>query len=157
MKKVGLGLIVVAVLGLFATLALTGPTDEQLIQEALQQSIQASREGKPGGVLEYLSRSLTYNDAPVGDRSEIAQFIRNSKPDVQVLDPKPRIEGDKAAIVSPVTVSMQLGPFQGEQRLDRVRITFTREMGTRWIVVPAPKWRVSDIVVEGLDAVAPLK
>lgn len=145
---------IVAVLGalLLAALAapaIFGPSDRVLIQQTMDEAIAASREGRAGGVLENLSRSIRYNDMPVENPREVAEFIRKGRPDVTVMDMTPRIEGDSATIESPVTVSLRYGPLPMTQTLPKVRFTLRREVGTRWLLIPAPKWRLVSIEADG--------
>jgi hypothetical protein len=144
---VGLGGLLLAVL---AAPALLGPSDRALIQQTMDEALRASREGRPGGVLENLSRSIRYNDMPLDNPQEVAEFIRNGRPDVTVADMSPDIQGGMATIESPVTVSLRYGPLPMTQTLPKVRFTLRKEVGTRWLVVPAPKWRLVSIEADGV-------
>ncbi len=145
MKAWAIGIAVVVLLGVLAFPFVFGPSDQQLIQQALDDSVAASREGRPGGVLEYLSHSLKYNDEAVGNRSEVATFIKNSHPQVVIENPTPTINGNTATIVSPVTLTFGLGPVGTPVRLQKVEITLSKETGTRFLILPSPKWRVSEV------------
>ncbi len=151
-RKVLLGIVVVALLAFGSRVFLFGPSDRTLILEALDRSIQASQEGKPGGVLEYLSRSLTYNGQPVTNRSELGQFIKENRPKVTVLRREPVIQENSAYIDSPVEIFVGIGPIGRPIQIQMVRIGFRKETGTRWLVVPYPKWRVDSVDVKEFDA-----
>lgn len=142
---------IVGVLAVVLLVVLSAPNDRQLIQEAIDESIQASQEGKPGGVLEYLSNSLTYNNVPAGNRREIGEFIKTFKPKVTVLEPEPTIDGNTATIVSPVELALGVGPISKPFTIEQVRITLRKETGTRYGILPWAKWRVSDVVAEKFD------
>ncbi|MBS1723743.1 MAG: hypothetical protein JSS66_12410 [Armatimonadetes bacterium] len=128
-----------------------GPSDRQLIAQALQDSCQASREGRPGGVMDYLSSSMRYNGEPIGDRREVARYIKQTRPEVVILNPTPVINGQTATVVSPVEVKISIGPMPVSMRLENVRITLSRETGFKWLVVPAPKWRITEIKADEID------
>jgi hypothetical protein len=142
---------VVAVLAAVAVPFASSPSDEALIQEALDRAVQSSREGKPGGVLEHLSKSMTYNEIPVDNRAEVAKFIREGKPEVTIEDPRPQIAGGEALVVSPVVVGVRYGPVPIETRIPKVTIVLQREVGRKWLVFPAPVWRITRVTAEGWD------
>lgn len=130
--------------------ALVGPSDKELIRQTMAEAVKAGREGRPGGVLESLSRSIRYNDMPVEDPRAVAEFVRKSKPDVTLLNPEPTIEGSQATIVSPVTLTLRYGPVPMTQTIPDVRFVLRREVGTRWLFIPAPKWRLVSIEAAGV-------
>jgi hypothetical protein len=119
----GGGALVLALIGMFVASLLNQPSDKQLILQALDESIAASRAGRPGGVLEYLSRNLTWNGDEGVNRMEIADYIKRAK-------------------LSMLGQSM-------EETLDRVTITFAAESGTKNLVIPVRKWRIIKVDVEG--------
>ncbi len=142
-----------AALGAFAALFLVriyafGPSDTQLIWEALDRSCQASRRGEPGGVMDQLSRSLTFNEEPVEDRHEIAKAIRLSKPEVTLAHSEPAIQGRRAQVVTSARVRLNYAGVNIDQSIPRVVIRLQKETGFRWLVMPYPKWRVVDVTVE---------
>lgn len=146
-KKVAAGLVLVALIALGLGAYLSGPSDEQLVREALQDSIEASRNGQPGGVLEHLSRSLTFNEVPVESRQDVANFIRNSRPSVELLtsDPPIRFEGSTAEMVADFHVAVAFGMVSIDQSIRGVVVRFRRESGTRWLVLPASRWRIAEV------------
>lgn len=126
-------------------LALNQPSDETLIRTALTEAIQASKEGQPGPVLDFISRTATYNGQQADDRREIGRYIQQYRPSVTVLRPVPTIEGDTATIVSPVKLEMRLLALQGSAEIPNVTIQLRRETALKWFVVPTNKWRVASI------------
>ena len=151
MKAIAICLALLAVFGIMAVPFLFGPTDDQMIRDALKESIKASREGRPGGVMEYLSNSLKYNDEEATDRTSIADYIKRAKPEVSVDDPTPRISGESAMVVSPVTVNLTYGPVSFPVRIEHAEITFAKETGRRFLVLPAPVWRIRSIKADEVD------
>ncbi|MCC6402855.1 MAG: hypothetical protein IT207_02485 [Fimbriimonadaceae bacterium] len=146
------GLVVAAILA--APLVFL-PSDHDLVVEALDEAVVAGREGRPGGVMEHLSRSIRYNNVPLEDRAAVAEFIRTGKPDVEVLHKEPSIQGDSATIFSPVRVDFRYGPLQVSQTVEDVRFEFRKETGTRWLVVPVPKWRLVSIEASSFEISMP--
>lgn len=126
-------------LGLFG-----GPSDRELIQTALKESIDASREGRPGGVMEYLSKNFSVNDEQFGTR-DIAKTIRDLKPHVELESTEPLIAGESATITSPVKLSMSIPPMN--YSLAQVTLSFTKESATRWLIFPTKKWRLTRVEI----------
>lgn len=121
------------------------PDDQKLIQDALAEAVKASKEGKPGGVMDLLSNNLKVNDQAVGANGrDIANFVRNQKPNVTVLEPKAQITGEEGRIVSPV--ELEMFPF-GKRTLNEVTMIFRKEDATSYLVIPVTKWRLVEVRV----------
>lgn len=132
-----------------------GPPDVVQIKQAVDEAVEASREGRPGPVLDFVSRSLTVNaDMVGGERGEISKFIRNYKPNVEVLNFTPQIRGDEAVLTSPVRLSLKVLTFETDQTVPDVTLRFRRETAFRYLIIPSSRWRLSDIsapnLLEGL-------
>ena len=134
--------LVAALVGIFYA---TAPSDEELIEQALREAIVASKEGRPGGVLEHLSRSFVYDGQPVYDWKEVSQFIKVAKPVVEIDANRPQIDGDRAIVVARIDFKMGFQTFSIDESIDNVEIRFGRESGTRWLVFPAPKWKIIEV------------
>ena len=94
--KVGLGL-------------LAKVDDKTLILEAVKDGLKASKEGRPGGVLEKLSASLTVNgEGTPGAKSQIADYLKRLKPDVEFKSLEPQVFGEEARIETPATMSVSI-------------------------------------------------
>lgn len=130
-------------LGLFG-----GPSDEQLIKVALDEAILASKEGRPGGVLEFISQKFAVNGEQYGSR-DISKTIKDLKPSVEIEKQSPTISGDTATITSPVRLSVSLPPVG--TTLSEVTIRFEKENGMKWLIFPTKKWRM--VQVEMPDSV----
>ncbi|MCH7944821.1 MAG: hypothetical protein IIC73_02225 [Armatimonadetes bacterium] len=146
----------VVLAGLTVLFIVTAPSDEDLIRTALEESVQASRDGRPGGVLDHLSRSLTFNGIPVGSRADIAEFVRKSKPDIELGPVEPVIDGDVATVVTSVRVNVTLPGFSADQTVAQVQIRLARQTGVRWLLFPGTKWRISEVTVPDLASVPQL-
>ena len=129
---------------------LTTPSDEQLIRQAIADSTQASREGRPGGVAEYLSKSLTINGLEFIDKSQISKVVRLSKPEVTFGQYEPQIDGDEATVNADVALKIDYQGFLFDDTIKGVRVTLKRESGYRWLVFPSPKWRITEVSAPGL-------
>jgi len=139
-----LGVILVRQLG-------QGPSDVVQIKTAVDEAVAASKAGKPGPVLDFISRSLTLNaDLVGGERGEIAKYIRNYRPDVEVLNFAPRITGDDATLVSPVKLKLKIFTVETEQTVPEVTLKFRREATFRYLIIPGRVWRLTDISVKEL-------
>jgi len=139
-----IGLALLAVIGIRMGIAATSrPNDTQLIHDALNDAIKASREGRPGGVVELFSRNLKVNDVDVSpNQGQITNFIRTQKPDVTVTNTTPSITGDEARIVSPVELDMGM---LGKRNMDNVTLIFKREDATEFLVIPTTQWRLVEV------------
>jgi hypothetical protein len=140
--------IVAALVVLRLTIFAPRPNDQRLIADALHQSIEASKEGRAGGVLDILSSKFRINDQSPG-RMDIAKFIRDSHPDVDVSNTTAIVSGDTARIDSPVHVKAQFLTQTFDQQIPNVTFVFKREDAYRYFVIPTTEWHLTDIVVPG--------
>jgi hypothetical protein len=144
--------IIVAVLAIagirFAISSLNAPNDQEQIQLALAESIKASKEGRPGGVMDKLSANLKLNDMDTsGNRRQIAQYIKENQPDVTVLDKQAVITGDEAQIKSPVDLSLNFLGQKMERRIEDVTMVFRREDDRAYLIFPTKKWKLAEVHV----------
>ena len=129
------------------------PSDHDQIQQALERSIKASKEGRPGGVLEYLSDNFQVNSVHYTGRN-IADTIKQYKPDVSVATTEPVINGDHATITSGVTLTIPL--VNRSIQVRSVTFSFDKELGTKFLVIPTKDWKLVKVSVpqEVVDQVA---
>lgn len=146
-----IGVIAVSVVLFIAILRFTvfapAPNDRKLIIEALNESIQASKEGRPGGVLDLLSQKFKINESSPGSRMDIAKFIRDSKPDVEIANENPIVSGDSARIDTPVRVKVDYLNQKMDVPIDNVTLVFQRESGRKYLFIPETRWRLTDVLV----------
>lgn len=142
------GVLALAAAGFLAYQAF-GPQrpDAELIREALAESIQAGKEGRAGGVLELLSNEFKINDQTVASFRDIARVVRDYKPDVEVTNQEPVVQGDTAAIVSPVKIKTGF-PLNRTFTVPNVRMEFRKESGTKWLIVPTKVWRLHRVTLD---------
>lgn len=138
--------LVAALVGIFYA---TAPSDEELIEQALEDAIIASKEGKPGGVLEHLSRSFVYDGQQVFDWNEVSQFIKVAKPEIEIDADRPQIDGDQAIIVAHIEFKMGFQALSIDNSIDNVEIRFGKESGTRWLIFPSPQWKITEVSAPG--------
>jgi len=152
-----LGLLVVAVVGVaVVTRALGHQDDKTLIQESLRQSLEASRKGEPGGVLEALSSKFKFNDQESsGFQGMIAKYIKNQKPDITVTNQNPIVTGDEARITSPVKLKISV-PILGDKTvtIPDVVMVFHKETGHEFLILPVTKWRLAEVQASNVDPTA---
>lgn len=146
------GAIVLVLILIFAlVVVVTRPSDEDLIQEALERSIAASREGKPGGVFEHLSRSFTYNESAITSRRDVGQYINQLKPAIELSNREPNISGNTAMILTDVHLEIGMLNYRQEFTVPGVEIELAKESGTRWGFIPYPQWRIVSVEAPGFD------
>jgi hypothetical protein len=135
-------------IGLAVFIGLNGPqraSDADLISQALDEALQGAKEGKPGPVLDFISGQATLDGQGGASNAQIAEFIRKNKPEVNIPQRTPKIRGDEAAIVSPVTVNVQVLTFKQDLKIENVVIRLKRESATKWGVFPTSRWRIASV------------
>lgn len=151
MKRYGLffGIlaVVLVLVGVRLVMTMNGPSDTQQIRDALAASIRASKEGKPGGVMDYLSSKLRINDTDELPASQVQNFIKNSRPDVTVgrVDPVVNSSEGTAHVLTSAKVSYDWLNQKGSIDLSEVDILFRREDAHEWLIFPTKKWRIVEI------------
>ncbi len=149
-KNILYGGLVVFVAGLFGWKYLSvnvwGPTDQQMIDHALTEAVQASKEGRPGGVMDYLADRLKVNSDEFGSR-QVANFIKDSHPDINIPKAPAIVSGDQARITAPVSVKVSYMGFNVDKTIDNVSLVFDRSEGHVWLFIPVKKWRLSQVLV----------
>ncbi len=139
---IGIGLGATVLIGYLGT----RKTDQELIQEALNAAIAAGREGRPGSVLEHLSASFEINGQSIMNREQVARFIHDNKPNVEVETKVAQVSGDFAFILTPVRLSMA-GPINLGSTIPDVRIEFQKEHTTKFLLIPDRQWRLTKVSV----------
>ncbi len=150
MKRWIIGSGLVAAAALTVLYFVTTPSDEELIRQAITDATQAGREGKPGPVLDYLSKAFSFNGVPMMDRAEISKYVRLARPEIEFGDYEPVIVEDDAVVVTDVHVKFA---FQGagmDQTVPDVQVRLARESGLRWLVLPGKKWRITEVTAPEL-------
>jgi hypothetical protein len=149
-KKAALILLSLAVVLVGARLAFFGGSkdDASLIREALAESIKASKEGRPGGVLDKLSEKFTVNNEEPGKKN-VADFVRKSKPEIVVTKPDPVVNESEgtAQINSPVHLNFNFLGQKYDAEVPNVTIRFAREDSRQWLIFPSKQWRVTEVEV----------
>lgn len=128
-----------------------GPSDQDQIQTALSKSIEASREGRPGGVMDKLSSRFKVNNEIPASFRQIAQFIKDSKPDINVAPANAVVTGDEARMVTSVRFKVKLGEEPVEQNFNPVTLIFRKESARDWVVIPTKKWKLAEVDATGVN------
>ena len=126
------------------TIFASPPDDQKQIAQALQDSIQASREGRPGGVLDLLSDKFQINSQSP-NHFDIAKFIRENKPEVEVYNTNAIVSGDTARIDTPVHVKFHILTQEIDQKIDHVTLVFQKEDGHKFLFIPDKEWHLVDV------------
>ena len=145
-KAVGaIGVAILLLLGL--KIAVGGQVDDQkLIKESLDEAVKAGREGKPGGVLEKLSLHLKVNGTEVdSSRTDMAKFIRNSRPDIQFDSTHAIVTGNEAKIVTPAHINVEFLGQRMDRNIKEVSLVFQKEDDTKWLVFPSHSWKLKEV------------
>jgi hypothetical protein len=147
-KILGVTISVVAVLlvGKIGVGFLNQPDDKTLITEAIVEAQKAGKEGRPGGVLDFLSLNLNFNDLEVSTgRSDIANYIKNSKPDIKFTKIEPIITGEEARIETPATLTVGMAMFSQDIPIPNVVIVLKKEVDHEWLFIPKKSWKITQI------------
>jgi hypothetical protein len=146
-KAVGIGLLAVAAVAAIVLVSRSGgESDSEQIRQALVESIESSKEGRPGSVLDLLSKEFTLNDEAPPSVREIARIVRDARPKVEIANWTAEIRGDTAEMVTDVTLSLS-GPFQISTKLPEVHLEFEKESTVKWLVIPAKQWKLKRVYV----------
>ena len=135
----GIGLLIFVGVGLFAP----QPSDDELIQKALDEAVTAGKEGRPGSVLDFLASDFEVNGQRFST-GEIAARIRKMKPDMKFSNRTPTVTGETASLTSSVALSLAIGP---SVNIDGVEVKFEKRPATRMLIFPSKKWQVTDVEV----------
>lgn len=130
--------------GIFAKVWFDVPSDPVLIEEALREATKNGKEGKPGGVLDYLAGGFKIGGFEP-NAADVSDFVRNQKPEVTILEPRPIIRGDVAEIVSPVEIKFGIGNLGTSQKVNDVRVILHKESGFRYGIFPCPRWKIVEV------------
>jgi hypothetical protein len=148
MKKALIGIVVLLaiVLGVKGVMTLLGPSDQQLIKEALQEAIKASREGRAGSVMDFISQKLKVNEVKIMGR-DAADFIRQAKPEIVVKSINPVVNDAEGTAIVQSTVNLKVSylGFNIDRDVEGVTLKFARESAREWLIFPVKQWRLTDV------------
>lgn len=140
------GVVLLLMVGKVGLGFLNQPDDKTLIVEAVKEAQKASREGRPGGVLDFLSLNLNFNGAETGSgRSQIADYIKNQKPDIEFTSLNPQVFGETARIESPAKVKIGIAAFSTDVTIPNTVIELKKEVSREWFIIPTKKWKITEI------------
>jgi hypothetical protein len=141
-------LLVLLVAGKVLTTVMRPQDDRKMILDALAESIKATKEGRPGGVMDKLSANIKYNNQDVsGNDRDIARYIRDNKPDIVVENTDPDVKGDEATIVSPVTMKLSFLGQSVDKEMKDVTLIFRKEADRDFLIFPTTRWKLAEVRV----------
>ncbi len=136
------GSLVVGLVVTYLAVFLSQPTDEQLILQALDESIARSKEGRPGGIAELYWVELTQLDG--GATPTDVQNIRLAKPEVTVPARGIDMSGATPTITSPFFMKISFFGTSMDMSAN-VKIVFSPGRSTQLLIFPVKRWRVTDV------------
>jgi hypothetical protein len=139
-----IGAIFVVVFVMFGMGVFGQPSDEQLIQQALDESIRAGKEGRPGSLIEFLANDFEVNGQQFS-YAQIADRIRKMKPNIEFADRNPTVNGSSADLKSSVKLSVNLPPVKID--IEDVDVQFEKRSTTHWLIFPAKQWQITKVTI----------
>ena len=113
--------------------------DSDQIKVALLSAVKASKEGRAGGVVEYLASNVQVNGQKYDVNRQFTSFIRQYHPDITLGSLEPKINGDHATL----TTDLQISILKNTATLPGVTFTFEKEHDTKWLIFPSQDWKVT--------------
>lgn len=118
-------------------------SDKEQIQAALAEAVLAGKEGRPGSVVDLMSKEMTVNDDVQVNMTQIAKYVREQRPNVEFSNQDPSISGDRALITANVTVSLGLPPMSIQ--IKNVEMEFEKETTVKLLLIPDKKWQLKNV------------
>jgi hypothetical protein len=137
---------IVVLLGLRMTLFAPHQNDQEMIRDALAQSIKDSKDGKAGSLMDLLSDKFKVNGTQESQH-DIARLVKQWRPDITVDSEDPIVSGDTAKIISTVHLKVSLPGGEIDKDVPNVTFTFQREDSSKFLVIPTKKWKLTDVDV----------
>lgn len=132
---------------------LNQPDDKTLIAQAMKEAQTAGKEGRPGGVLDFLDLGqLNVNGVDAsGTGREIANYIKNSKPDIELTKIEPIVTGDDARLESPATVKVGIAMLSRTVTIPNVVVNLKKQVDREWFIIPRKSWKIVQIRADVAD------
>lgn len=148
-----IGAVVLLLGGKYAANTFFAPSDDELIRTALKDAITASKEGRPGGVMDFISDSFKINSTNIGGR-QVADFIKNQKPDIKIDYHTPQFGNDIARMTSNAKVTIGGFGLSQDITLKDVTLDFKKEDARDFLLLPVKKWQLVAVHVS-VDSLPP--
>ena len=147
------GIVLLLAVGKIGLGFLNQPDDKTLITEAIKEAQKASKEGRPGGVLDFLDiPQLKVNEVEAaGASKDIANYVKNMKPDIEFTKIEPIITGDDARIETTAKVKIGVAMFTRDMKLPNVVINLKKEVDHEWLFIPKKSWKITEIRAPDAD------
>lgn len=125
------------------------PSDRVLIRESLDDAIAAAASGDASPVYGIIVNDETPSNA------DIRKFVQQAKPQVEVLEFEPQIDGTEATLVAPFQVKAAMMMFQIDQVIPDVHVSFRRTYTFKSFRI-TPRWEIVEVrstAVPALDGI----
>lgn len=124
-------------------------TDKEQIVSALDDSVAASKEGRPGGVLDLMSEQFEISGLGKISRNWVAKQIRENKPEVSFTRETIEITGDRAEMTADASLRLKvnLGPVSKDlsPSMQGVKLIFRKEDVRKFLIVPSKVWKLVEV------------
>lgn len=114
------------------------PSDQEQITEAMNNAVKASREGRPGGVVEYLADSFEVNNTKYDVSRQVADAIQKYHPDIELSTTQAKVNGDSAT----VSTDVKLRILSKSISIPDVTFKLHKDVETKWLVLPTKSWKL---------------
>jgi hypothetical protein len=115
------------------------PNDSAQITTALTSAVKASKEGRSGGVMEYLASNVQVNGEKYDVNRQFSEFIRQYHPDIALGAINPKINGDQATVTTDLDISL----LNHDVRMQSVTFTLQKEHETTLLIFHSEEWKVT--------------
>lgn len=141
----GVAAVIVIALGIWWVTG-TKVDDQKLIAKALDDAVEAGRQGRPGGVLENLSFNISVNGTDYsGQQRQIGDFIKKNNPDVSFENKRAVVTENEATIVTPAVIKLSLLGNNMQRHVDNVTLIFRKEDDREWLIFPTRRWKLAQM------------
>ncbi|HEY3780443.1 MAG TPA: hypothetical protein VGL56_05125 [Fimbriimonadaceae bacterium] len=134
---IGLALVFIGTVGFI--LLRPKPSDQDQIQTALANAVKASKEGRAGGVVEYLASNVQVNGEKYDINNQFASFIRKYHPDIKLGAINPKIDGDDATVTTDLDISL----LNNSIKMPNVTFKLHKEHDKTLLFFPSEHWKVT--------------
>jgi hypothetical protein len=151
MKAQLIGAGVAAVVGVVAAAYFTEPSDDAKVRASLAEIEKSGPAGDAFGLVEELSRGLTFNGNSEVSRGEVSQWVRQGQPEIRFHRREPVLTGDEARLQTDVSVKANWMGMESGLTFEGVEMIWAKEQGWKWGVFPVSAWRLREINGESVQ------
>jgi hypothetical protein len=104
-------------------------------------------------VMDFISDQLRIDGLGRITKAQVANLIRDSKPDVQVDTQSIEVQGNKAEMLADATVNANVSMFSMSTNFSRtftgIKLRFEKEEARKYVIVPVRVWRLVEVNIPG--------